>query len=230
MKKKWSFIIFMAVFLLAVGAFHYDGTQSKKTATQEQEDELIEINDDAISESTEVEQAEGDGLENPVDVIKDDEIQPVTSKEGTTEPIKGVDKESKQETVTAEKNTSKEEEIIIDGTLYTLTMDEEKYSNLLRLIIPAKNHGAKLYAAYREDFVIVKDGKPLAYIFLGEIRASVQHVGLLKDLLTDEGYNLGIKDNIDFVVKTGATVSVKWDDHSGYEIRIKDDWLTVFYM
>ncbi|MBS4206745.1 hypothetical protein [Bacillus sp. FJAT-50079] len=230
MKKKWYLIIFMALFLLAVGAFHYDGTQSKKTATQESSDTLVgDQHEELISEAgvpilddSELEDEE----ENSREVTLEIETGEKTKEETNTKS----DNVLKQEKVIVEEYTNQnEEEIIINGKIYTLTMDEEKYSNLLHLIIPAKNNGAKLYGIYKEDFIIVKDGKPIAYIFLGEKRVLVNHADMVKEMFTQENYNIGIKDNIDFVIKTGATVSVEWEHYIGYHISIKGDWLTVHH-
>ncbi|WP_339164765.1 hypothetical protein MHB50_16240 [Siminovitchia sp. FSL H7-0308] len=252
--KKFYAIVLMSVFLLAASAFHYSGTKSDVKATQVAEEMAVrdlqkpaentkpeeKVLDTTaitakISTATEETNKQAEKVEpeekakpeeKTVDAVKKEETTPAVKEETNKQTAKN-EHNTNPEQVNEGKDTSAEDEIIIDGTKYVLVMDENKHPNLSDIIIAVRNHGAKLYAIPDSDvFIIIKDQNPIAYMSAGVLEALPDYAELVKDMLTNR-YE-GFKENVDLAIQTGETVQVNWGS-TGYHIELKDGWLIVNY-
>ncbi|GIN57744.1 hypothetical protein [Lederbergia ruris] len=218
--KKFYIVILMTLFLIPAGAFQYSGTKNVGSATQYSDQQKVDKA--PLIENT-------DPKEKTLDVKEIDEEMPPTVTKKTNKQTDTTKNGSNKEKVIGENNNQIEDEIIIDGIKYTLIMDENKYPNLKDIITAVRNYGAKLYGIPNSDgFIILKDKQRIADMSTGVISVSPSHADMVKEMLTDR-YE-GIKENIDLVIKTGATVQVEWEQtFIGYHIELKDEWLIVNY-
>ncbi|MCS0787101.1 hypothetical protein NX021_02890 [Cytobacillus firmus] len=254
MKRKMYSIIFMVLFFIAAGAFYFEGAPNNTVANQDtmvEESKDIENNKivEEMPESLEGEAPPKDSVEKNK-VIKQNETETENSKpivkETNSPKIISPQDDDEQEDVnkdtetedatTQEENTNTNSNpkapantITLDGTLYELTMDETKYSNLTHLIKIARNYDALLYGIpFSDGFVMMKEGERICNIGLGFISTKPAYADIIKAKLADSHKNIG--ENIDFVLETGATITVEWEStHFFYKISIKDGWLQVNY-
>ncbi|MEH6990581.1 hypothetical protein [Cytobacillus firmus] len=256
MKRKIYSIIFMVLFFLAAGAFYFEGAPDNTVANQDtmvEESEAVVKNEtveempellegevppkDSVEENKVVKQNETETeTENTKPIVKDSDSPKIISSQDDDEQ-EDVNKDTETEDPTTQEentNTSSNPEapadtITLDGTLYVLTMDETKYSNLTHLIKIARHYDALLYGIpFSDSFVMIKEGERICNIELGFISAKPAYADIIKAKLADSHKNIG--ENIDFVLETGATITVEWEStHFFYKISIKDGWLQVNY-
>jgi len=222
LKKKHFVIIFMSLFFLAAGAFHYDGSENHAEATK---DPVNTVNEKAkVGEVTETNQIE------PVDLSTSDAVTEVP--ENLSDPLpEKTDEQAmvgKENPVSVNEEGTSEDTITIGESVYHLVMDEKKYPNLADRIRVVREYGSKLYGIPNSDvFAVIKDGKPIMHMSTGVAKAPAEHAHLLKEDTT--GYYPGIAENIDFVVKTGAKVSVEFGSTGEAYTVYKDEkgWITL---
>ncbi|MEH7441950.1 hypothetical protein V7201_06385 [Bacillus sp. JJ1122] len=217
MKTKLAYVIFGALFLSMAGAFYYEGAPeeagaSEKTYIAEKEAESFkEVNSD---EELMNESVESDAK---TDVVSDKET--TESKKKVTEP--------KEEVNTIQEKTEPKDTIQYGDSLYVSVMDEPKYQRQAKI---AKKYGTELYAIPRTDLFAYFNGKEMVISkSTGVVSANPQYVEMLKDLYSGEGFLYeGVSENIDFVNKTGAKVTVEFDRYEAYSISQKENgWIVL---
>jgi hypothetical protein len=220
--KKISFIIVSALYLTTAGAFYYGGAPEKTAASDEniiiqqhlQSSKLVEYKDQNIQEeffngqTDEISSADlrtnEDKIEDPVEEPKD--VQPVTQPE--------------------EKMLTEDTIQYGDSTFVSL-MQETRFQHLINV---ALKYDAKLYAIPDSDvFAFFKAGNIILTKSTGVTAAHPQYVEMLKEVHSGEGFLYeGVLENIDFVNRTGAKVTVEFEPYTGYAIsREPDGWIVV---
>lgn len=230
MKSKLYSIIFMALSLLAVGAFYYKGAPENVAANQEPV--LINESKQLAKGSMDEKNVESDKDENPKEIQKE-----LTKKQDAKEVVneeikeKNEEKENKKviETETepaVEKERELEDSIEIGGYQYVNFMDDTKFQHLINI---ANKYDSELYAVPNTDlFAIVKNGEPIFHKSTGFSSTPLSSSALLKDVFNGDGFIYkGISENIDFVLETSAKVTVEFEQRQGYTIYQKDGWIVV---
>ena len=230
MIRKWCSIVFLSVLLLGIGIFYYGGTETKVAATEEKFT-AIQDRDEPVMEEAVPEQPEPLVNEEPpaAEEIEKPSAPPAEAEKPDQASANGPnDRAAENKPAAEEKAAPAEDEVVIDGTMYMLAMDEEKHPNLLGLITPVRNYGAALYGVPESDvFTVVKDGKPIAYMSTGVKAVLPEHAGMVKEMFT--GSYAGIKEDIDRVLETGEPVTVELEEYVGYHILLEDGWLIIHY-
>ncbi|MEH7886669.1 hypothetical protein V7654_20400 [Bacillus sp. JJ1609] len=214
MKTKLAFIIFGALFLSTAGAFYYEGTPeevgaSEKTYIAEKEGKsLKEVNSDEelVNESVK--------SEDKAAVVSEKEA--TESKDQVTQP--------KEEKNNQEKAGFKDT-IQYGDSLYVNVMNEPKYQRQAKI---AKKYGTELYAVPETDLFGYFKGKEMVISkSTGVVSANPKYVEMLKELYSGEGFLYeGVIENIDFVNKNGAKVTVEFDRYEAYTISKKENgWI-----
>ncbi|TYS17817.1 hypothetical protein FZC78_08175 [Rossellomorea vietnamensis] len=232
MKKKFSAIVFMLLFFIAAGAFHYQGTQSTANASLDQSGQSSETE----IESTEENKKDNTPQQKDTDNHSTDEKKPSTGTEETKDKQSDSGSTNEDEentdtpTNTSENDVSptdsakQNESIILHGSEYTNIMDLEKFQELAAI---AKKHGGILYALENTDlFVIMKDDTLLFSMSTGTASVPKENVGILLDFFADSEYQ-GLIENIKLVHETGAEVSVSFSETRGYSISQKNSIIHV---
>ncbi|HAF0292618.1 TPA: hypothetical protein G9C53_005025 [Salmonella enterica subsp. enterica serovar Typhimurium var. 5-] len=208
MKKKAAFTIFSALFLSAAGAFYYGGAPEEADAT-----EKVYI-----------------ATENPQS-IKEIERKELENKELAVSPT---DNPTDKAEVEPEKQPPAANEQVIEDSrdtikygdsLYVNIMDEPKYQHMIKV---AKKYGTQVYAVQNTDLFGFFKGKEMVIgKSTGVASASPQYVEMLKELYSGEGFLYeGVSENIDFVNKTGAKVTVEFARYEAYAISKKENgWI-----
>lgn len=215
MKTKLAFVIFGALFLSTAGAFYYEGVPeeagaSEKTYIAEKEAKsLKEVNSDEelVNESVE--------SEDKAAVVSEKEAN--ESKDKVTEP--------KEEVQTNQEKAESKNTIQYGDSLYVHVMNEPKYQRQAKI---AKKYGTELYAVPRTDLFAYFNGKEMVISkSTGVASANPQYVEMLKELYSGEGFLYeGVIENIDFVNKNGARVTVEFDRYEAYTISKKENgWI-----
>jgi len=214
MKTKLSFVIFGALFLSAVGAFYYEGAPedagaAEKTYIAEKEAEsLIEVNSDVELDKENVES------ENKAAVVSEKEA--AESKDKLTK--------SKEDVQTNQEKAESNDSIQYGDSLYVNVMSEPKFQRQAKI---AKKYGTELYAVTSTDlFAYFKGNEMVISKSTGVASANPQYVDMLKELYSGEGFLYeGVIENIDFVNKNGAKVTVEFDRHEAYTIKKENGWI-----
>lgn len=215
MKKKAAFTIFSTLFLSTAGAFYYGGAPeeagaSEKTYIAEKEAEsLKEVNSD---EELVIESVKS---EDKAAVVSEKDA--VESKDQVTEP--------KGEVKTIQEKAESKNTIQYGDSQYVNVMDEPKYQRQAAI---AKKYGTELYAVPQTDlFAFFKEKEMVISKSTGVASANPQYVELLKELYSGEGFLYeGVIENIDFVNKNGAKVTVEFDRYEAYSISKKENgWI-----
>lgn len=208
MKTKAAFAIFGALFLSSVGAFYYGGAPEKADATENVY--MAAENPQSIKEM-EPRELENKGI--PVSPPDKPEVKPEPEKQQSSEATNDEVKEDSEDTIK------------YGNSLYVSLMDEPKYQRLVKI---AKKYGTELYAVQNTDLFGFFKGKEMVIgKSTGVASASPQYVEMLKELYSGEGFLYeGVSENIDFVSKTGAKVTVEFDRYEAYTISKKEDgWI-----
>ncbi|MCS0826778.1 hypothetical protein NX029_22865 [Cytobacillus firmus] len=103
-------------------------------------------------------------------------------------------------------------------------------NRLQHIINIAAKYGSKLYVVQDTDlYAMFKNGEMIYNSSTGYSAAPSGFSELLKEVFTGEGIVYeGMNENIDFVKKTGAKVSVEFTRHKAFTIDQKEDgWITV---
>lgn len=207
MKTKAAFAIFGALLLSSVGGFYYGGAPdhagaSEKTYIMEKETKLP----DEINSKERINREENN---------KDGEAEGENNGQPEVEAA-----ESSIENKTPPKDT-----IQYGDSLYVNIMNEPKYQRQAKI---AHKYGTELYAVSGTDLFAYFKGKEMVIgKSTGVASASPQYVEMLKELYSGEGFLYeGVSENIDFVNKTGAKVSVEFDRYEAYTISKKENgWI-----
>jgi hypothetical protein len=233
MKKKLPLVVFFTVLLLAVGAFHYQGTKSTVNATNGVSDVSAYQQEDTISTVTEEsadDQGKKQGSEN--DYNSDDEKSDVpadsSSGDKETEPVG--DKSPEVEETSDEQTSPQMDSIKVGNEEYVDINDMKKFKDLAGF---AQKHGARLYAIeYSDCFAIIKGEEVLLFFSVGTVSAGVEDKTVLKDYFKFRGFSeeTGIAGNIDVVAESGANVDVTFNETSGYHIFKKDSTIIVNWL
>lgn len=212
MKKKAVFTIFSALFLSSAGAFYYGGAPEKADAT-----EKVYIASENPQSIKEMEYKELENKEMPVSPTDKPEVKP----EPESEPEQQQSSEAPNDLVKEDSNDT----IKYGDSLYVSLMDEPQYQRLVKI---AKKYGTQLYAVQNTDLFGFFKGKEMVIgKSTGVASASPQYVEMLKELYSGEGFLYeGVSENIDFVNKTGAKVSVEFDQYEAYSISKRENgWI-----
>lgn len=229
MKKKYWVIILMSLFFLAVSAFHYDGTKNHANANKGVTvDDTKLIKKDQVNEPVDLEKRTDLPPETTSDISENhSKINPEKTNEKVNEDNNKPSNQGNHKTDPNALNNKTVDTITIGGSVYALIMDENKYPNLVDYIEVARNHGAKLYGIPNSDVMaIMKDGKQIVSISTGVKGVLPEYVDVVRGLFSDE-YK-GIQDNIDFVLETRATVTVKFpNSYTAYSIELSEGYLVI---
>jgi hypothetical protein len=229
LKKKYWTIIPMSLFLLSAGAFHYDGTKNHASANKDLIVDSSVINTEEVNEPVQ-QITESIPKVTPKNGSKVSENIPEKNQGKINNTGKDNDYHQNEQKDNASSITNKKESdntIIIDGSEYVLMMDEKKYPNLVEYIKVARNNKAKLYGIPNSDVMtMMKDGKRILDMSSGVKNVLPEYADIVKGLFSEEFK--GIQENIDLVVETGATVTVKFpDSYVEYGIKLQDGWLVI---
>ncbi|MEK3886418.1 hypothetical protein [Bacillus sp. FSL K6-3431] len=199
MKNKFYAIILMSLFLLAAGAFHYEGSQSRANAT-ENSDEVNAIDN---GEKSSINQQNMDKQK------ENSEMQHSNRESSNLDSKQAVD------------------EMIIDDELYVNIMDDEKFADLSK--IARSNDAQLYAIPNSGSLAIVKDGTPIFQMSTGVKAVNVDHVNILSEAFALGGFEefKNLSENIDHVLKTGEEVNVELSEYEGYFIYQKDGWIIV---
>ncbi|TYR75945.1 hypothetical protein FZC79_07210 [Rossellomorea vietnamensis] len=232
MKKKFSAIVFMVLFFIAAGAFHYQGTQSTANANLDQSGKSPETKIESIEESKKdnaphQKDTDNNSTEEKPSPTGTDETEDKASDSGSTnedEENTDTPTNTSKNNITSTDSAKQNESIILNGSEYTNIMDIEKFQELAAI---AKKHGGILYALENTDlFVIMKDDTLLFSMSTGTAGVPKEQVGILLDFFADSEYQ-GIIENIKLVHETGAEVTVSFSDTKGYSISQKNSIIHV---
>ncbi|WP_436373761.1 hypothetical protein [Cytobacillus sp. BC1816] len=239
MKGKIPIIILTAVSLSAVGAFYYGGAPKETNANGKelvsneipQSQKYAEYKDgdtEKFMESKEIPPANKvvtkgseatEKLEETGEVVKSSE-----NKERITEKNKDANDETK------ENEEEKVATIKYGDLVYVEIIDVSENNRLKHIMNVAAKYGSKLYVVQDTDlYAMFKNAEMIYTSSTGYASASSGYSELLKEVFTGEGFVYeGMTENIDFVKKTGAKVSVEFTRHKAYTIDQKEDgWITV---
>jgi len=212
MKTKLAYVIFGTLFLSTAGAFYYEGAPeeagaSEKTYIAENEAKTLkEVNSDEELENERVES------EDQAAVVS---VKVTESKDLATEPKEEIN----------QKKAESKDSIQYGDSLYVNVMNEPKYQRQAKI---AKKYGTELYAVPRTDLFAYFKGKEMVISkSTGVASANPQYVEMLKELYCGDGFLYeGVSENMDFVNKTGAKVTVEFDRHEAYTISKKENgWI-----
>lgn len=232
MKKKFSAIVFMALFFIAAGAFHYQGTQSTASANLDQSGESsvteTESNEENKKDNTPHQKDTNNNSteEKPSPTDTDEAEDKQSDSESTNEDEENTDTptNTSENDITSTDSAKQNESIVLNGREYTNIMDIEKFQELAAI---AKKHGGILYALENTDlFVIMKDDTLLFSMSTGTASTLNENVEILFDYFTNSDYQ-GIIENIKLVHETGAEVTVAFSQTKGYTISQKDSSIYV---
>lgn len=224
LKKKWIYTLVAALFFSAAGAFYYEGRPDDASANEEQVNEEIKSDSqDAVTE-TEEEETESNNELNREDPSETEEtVKEEVDHQSETEPAN----DEKQEGKTEDKNEDPETIVSPEGDTYHLIEDKTKYSNLADLIDAAANIDASLYGIKNSDvFTLIKNGEPIGGFSTGSLSIdpeyksfAIQKHSFYKDK--------GLEDNINLAIRTGASITVNFDEYTGYHIEYKNGRLII---
>jgi DNA mismatch repair ATPase MutL len=216
MKTKLAFIIFGALFLSTAGAFYYEGSPEEAGATEKSY--IAEKEAESLKEVNSNEELSNGSVESA-----GEKANVVLEKESAESKDKLT--ESKEDVQTNREKAESNDSIQYGDSLYVNVMNEPKYQRQAKI---AKKFGTELYAVPSTDlFAYFKGNEMVISKSTGVASANPQYVELLKELYSGEGFLYeGVIENIDFVNKTGAKVTVEFDRHEGYTISKKENgWI-----
>ncbi|MGF2618154.1 hypothetical protein FZC84_20915 [Rossellomorea vietnamensis] len=244
MKKKVSIVVFFTVLLLAVGAFHYQGTKSTVTASDGEKDSSVAAGLEESTNEDSGQSEERDGEEpQPAEetassdndtTAPDDSSSSKRSKDGAPEGESSVSDETADQPdnkqAPEEPSPPHQDRIKFGDDTYIDVTDMEKFKELGA---KAKKQGARLYGLENSDlFAFIKDGDPILLFSPGSASANIENLSVLKDFFSGfEEFQVadGMSTNIDVVAKTGAKVDVQFSDSRGYQVFKKDNSIIVGY-
>ncbi|MGD7024386.1 hypothetical protein ACQCVK_17445 [Rossellomorea vietnamensis] len=224
MKKKFSAIVFMVLFFMTAGAFHYQGSQSTANANPDLSEESVE---ESKKDNTPHQKNSNTTTDEKTASTGTDETEDKQSdSEGDNENEEKTDKpaNSDESEVSPTESTKQDGSILLNGKEYKNIMDVEKFQELAAI---AKKHGGILYALENTDlFVIMKEDTLLFSMSTGTAGASKDNVEILLDFFADSDYQ-GIVENIKLVHDTGAEVTVSFSETRAYSISQKNSIIHV---
>ncbi|WP_421381579.1 hypothetical protein ACOJQI_20490 [Bacillus salacetis] len=232
MQKKLPLIVFFTVLLLAVGAFHYQGTKSTVTATEgssmtevqtqkenaEQKKSIDDKGEVTASETDETSTLESENSEAPVEDMADS---------SSADTVSEVPTQTNDNTSANEPESFEKVVIKFGDTEYVDITDMEKFKEMGAF---AQKHGARLFAVENTDcFAIIKDNDPILMFSVGSVSAGIEDITVLKDYFVFNNFSqgTGIAGNIDIAAETGAKVHVEFPDLAGYSIIKKDNTILI---
>ncbi|WP_080845950.1 hypothetical protein [Cytobacillus gottheilii] len=224
MKKKWISILVAAMFFFATGAFYYGGKPDDASANEEQVKEEIksEFQDDVtVAEDEETDSENEINSKAPSDAAEP--VKEEVDQGSKTEPAQV----GKQEEKTDIEDKKPETIVSEDGYTYHLIEDKTKYSNLVELIDLAASFNLSLYGIDGSDvFALIKDGKVIGGLSTGSLSIdpeyksfAIQKHSFYKDK--------GLEENIDLAIRTGASITVNFEEYTGYHIQYKDGTIII---
>ncbi|WHY61479.1 hypothetical protein [Cytobacillus firmus] len=235
MKGKISLIILTAVSLSIVGAFYYEGAPKETNANEKelvsneipQSQKYAEYKDgntEKFMESNEIPPA------NKI-VIKTKELEETGEVVQSSENKERITEKNKDANDETQENEEEQVAAIKYGDLvYVEIIDVSENNRLKHIMNVAAKYGSKLYGVQDTDlYAMFKNGEIIFTSSTGYASASSGYSELLKEVFTGGGFVYeGMTENIDFVKKTGAKVSVEFTRHKAYTIDQKEDgWITV---
>lgn len=221
--------------LSIVGAFYYEGAPKETNANEKelvsneipQSQKYAEYKDgntEKFMESNEIPPA------NKI-VIKTKELEETGEVVQSSENKERITEKNKDANDETQENEEEQVAAIKYGDLvYVEIIDVSENNRLKHIMNVAAKYGSKLYGVQDTDlYAMFKNGEIIFTSSTGYASASSGYSELLKEVFTGGGFVYeGMTENIDFVKKTGAKVSVEFTRHKAYTIDQKEDgWITV---
>lgn len=217
MKKKWISILVAALFLSTAGAFYFEGRPDNVSANEEQvKEEIKRENADYASKGETTEAFKETSIKNLNKV--EEPVKEEMNRKTEKELVKDDKPEEKEAKAESKPETIKDEE----GYTYHLIEDKKKYSNIVHLIDAAASIDASLYGIKNSDvFALIKNGKSVGGFSTGTLSIDSEYKSFalqMHSFYVDKG----IEENIDLAIRTGASISVTFEEYTGYHIQYKD--------